>query len=74
MHLMLAGRLKLAPPVGGAAAKGLPATAFSLELEDGRKLLYGDDKSMGKVYLCPRSGPGRRRAIKSAEKTVYSTS
>jgi formamidopyrimidine-DNA glycosylase len=53
MHLMLAGRLKLAPPGGGAAAKPLPATAFSLELEDGRTLFYGDDKSMGKVYLCP---------------------
>jgi formamidopyrimidine-DNA glycosylase len=53
MHLMLAGRLKLAPPGGGAAPKGLPATAFSLELDDGRKLFYGDDKSMGKVYLCP---------------------
>jgi formamidopyrimidine-DNA glycosylase len=33
--------------------KPLPATAFSLELEDGRILYYGDDKSMGKVYLCP---------------------
>jgi formamidopyrimidine-DNA glycosylase len=53
IHLMLAGRLKLAPPGGGAAAKSLPATAFSLEFEDGRILFYGDDKSMGKVYLCP---------------------
>jgi formamidopyrimidine-DNA glycosylase len=49
MHLMLAGRLKLAAPGG----KALPATAFSLELEDGRVLHYGDEKSMGKVYLCP---------------------
>jgi formamidopyrimidine-DNA glycosylase len=49
MHLMLAGRLKLA----GRGDKPLPATAFSLELEDGRTLHYGDDKSMGKVYLCP---------------------
>jgi formamidopyrimidine-DNA glycosylase len=49
MHLMLAGRLKLA----GKGEKGLPATAFGIELEDGRILYYGDDKSMGKVYLCP---------------------
>jgi len=53
MHLMLAGRLRLASPGGGAAAKSLPATAFSLELEGGWTLFYGDDKSMGKVYLCP---------------------
>jgi formamidopyrimidine-DNA glycosylase len=49
MHLMLAGRLKLA----AAKEKGLPATAFSLALDDGRTLHYGDEKSMGKVYLCP---------------------
>jgi formamidopyrimidine-DNA glycosylase len=49
MHLMLAGRLKLAAP----GDKALPATAFSLVLEDGRVLHYGDEKSMGKVYLCP---------------------
>jgi len=55
MHLMLAGRLRLAPAggAGGAAAKPLPATAFSLELDDGRTLHYGDEKSMGKVYLFP---------------------
>jgi formamidopyrimidine-DNA glycosylase len=52
MHLMLAGRLKLAAP-GKGAAKGLAANAFSLELDDGRALHYGDEKSMGKVYLCP---------------------
>ena len=48
-HLMLAGRLKLA----SLGEKPLPATAFSLELEGGRVLFYGDEKSMGKVYLCP---------------------
>jgi formamidopyrimidine-DNA glycosylase len=53
LHLMLAGRLRLAPPGGGPASKPLPSTAFSLELEDGRILYYGDEKSMGKVYLCP---------------------
>jgi formamidopyrimidine-DNA glycosylase len=47
MHLMLAGRLKLARP----GEKALPATTFSLELEDGRVLHYGDEKSMGKIYL-----------------------
>jgi len=49
MHLMLAGRLRLA----ALGEKGLPATAFSLELDEGVSLHYGDDKSMGKVYLCP---------------------
>jgi formamidopyrimidine-DNA glycosylase len=58
MHLMLAGRLRLAPASGSgakapASARPLPSTAFSLELEDGRTLYYGDEKSMGKVYLCP---------------------
>ena len=43
MHLMLAGRLRLASPGGGAAAKSLPATAFSLELEGGWTLFYGVD-------------------------------
>lgn len=56
MHLMLAGRLRLAPRGG----KALPSTAFSLELEDGRTLHYGDEKRMGKIYLCPR---GRYEAI-----------
>jgi formamidopyrimidine-DNA glycosylase len=49
MHLMLAGRLRLAE----AGEKPLPATAFSLELEGALVLHYGDEKSMGKVYLCP---------------------
>jgi formamidopyrimidine-DNA glycosylase len=49
MHLMLAGRLKLAAP----GEKVLAATAFSLELDEGLTLHYGDEKSMGKVYLCP---------------------
>jgi formamidopyrimidine-DNA glycosylase len=49
MHLMLAGRLRLAQP----GERALPATAFSFELEEGLSLHYGDDKSMGKVYLCP---------------------
>jgi formamidopyrimidine-DNA glycosylase len=51
MHLMLAGRLRLAP----AAQKPLPYTAFVLDLDDGEILSYGDEKSMGKVYLCPRA-------------------
>lgn len=56
MHLMLAGRLRLAP-LGAKSASGtstsLPATAFSLELDESLSLHYGDEKSMGKVYLCP---------------------
>ena len=47
MHLMLAGRLRLA----GLGERGLPATAFSLELDEVSSLHYGDEKSMGKVYL-----------------------
>jgi formamidopyrimidine-DNA glycosylase len=50
MHLMLAGRLRLAE----AGEKALPATAFSVSLDDGRTLHYGDEKKMGKVYICPR--------------------
>lgn len=53
LHLMLAGRLKLAPPGKGPESRPLPFTAFSLELDDGRVLHYGDEVSMGKVYLCP---------------------
>ena len=49
-HLMLAGRLRLAAP----GEKPLPATAFSILLDDGRTLHYGDERNMGKVYLCPR--------------------
>jgi formamidopyrimidine-DNA glycosylase len=49
MHLMLAGRLKLADK----GEKALAHTAFAFELDDGRTLYYGDEKSMGKVYLCP---------------------
>ncbi len=47
MHLMLAGRLRLA----GQGEKALPSTAFSLGLDGGSTLYYGDDKKMGKVYL-----------------------
>jgi formamidopyrimidine-DNA glycosylase len=49
MHLMLAGRLRLA----ALGERALPSTAFSFELEEGLSLHYGDEKSMGKVYLCP---------------------
>jgi formamidopyrimidine-DNA glycosylase len=55
-HLMLAGRLRLA----AFGEKALPFTAFSLELDEGLSLHYGDEKSMGKVYLCPA---GDYRAI-----------
>ncbi len=54
MHLMLAGRLRLAP----TGEKTLPATAFTLDLDDGRTLSYGDEKSMGKIYLCPPGSLG----------------
>jgi formamidopyrimidine-DNA glycosylase len=48
MHLMLAGRLRIAP----AGTKPLAYTAFSLELDSGEVLSYGDEKKMGKIYLC----------------------
>jgi formamidopyrimidine-DNA glycosylase len=54
MHLMLAGRLKLA----ARGEKGIAATAFSLELDDGKTLHYGDEKSMGKIYLLPEGSFG----------------
>jgi formamidopyrimidine-DNA glycosylase len=60
MHLMLAGRLRLSPPViapseklGATKGQGpLAHTAFALGLDDGRTLFYGDEKKMGKIYLC----------------------
>jgi len=48
MHLMLAGRLRLAR----SNEKRLAHEAFSLALDDGSSLAYGDEKCMGKVYLC----------------------
>ncbi|HUX37226.1 MAG TPA: DNA-formamidopyrimidine glycosylase family protein [Rectinemataceae bacterium] len=48
MHLMLAGRLRLAP----IAEKRLAWEAFAIDFEDGQTLSYGDEKNMGKVYLC----------------------
>jgi formamidopyrimidine-DNA glycosylase len=56
MHLMLAGRLRLAP----AAERPLAYTAFTLSLDGGEVLSYGDEKNMGKIYLCPL---GRHEAI-----------
>lgn len=47
VHHMLTGRLQLAP----TAAKSLPHLCFSLDLDDGSSLRYGDEKRMGKVYL-----------------------
>lgn len=72
MHCMLAGRLQLA----GAGDRGLAGTCFSLALDDGRRLLYADEKKMGKVYLAPAGAydsiPGFRQQgidILSAEFT-----
>ncbi|OHD72799.1 MAG: hypothetical protein A2177_09010 [Spirochaetes bacterium RBG_13_68_11] len=47
VHHMLTGRMQLAP----AAAKPLAHLCFSLDLDDGGSLRYGDEKRMGKVYL-----------------------
>ncbi|MEI6875532.1 MAG: DNA-formamidopyrimidine glycosylase family protein [Spirochaetota bacterium] len=50
MHLMLAGRLRL----GTDGGKKLSHEAFALDLDGGGFLSYGDEKNMGKVYLCPK--------------------
>ncbi len=47
VHCMLAGRLQIA--AGGV--KPIPHLCFSLHLDSGEWLRYGDDKKMGKVYL-----------------------
>ena len=51
-HLMLAGRLRLAP----RGEKPLAYTAFALDLDSGEAFSYGDEKSMGKIYLCAKGG------------------
>lgn len=47
MHLMLAGRLRIA----GTGEKSLPRLCFSAAFYNGTVLHYGDDKQMGKVYI-----------------------
>ena len=47
VHCMLAGRLQIA----AAREKSVPHLCFSLRLDNGEWLRYGDDKRMGKVYL-----------------------
>jgi formamidopyrimidine-DNA glycosylase len=56
MHLMLAGRLKLAAP----GEKPIAHRRLSLDLEDRRRLEYGDEKNMGKIYFCD---PGQHSQI-----------
>jgi len=46
IHHMLAGRLQHAP----RGAKPIAHFCFGLDLDDGSRLQYGDDKRMGKVY------------------------
>jgi formamidopyrimidine-DNA glycosylase len=52
IHCMLAGRLQIA----SAADKPLAHLCFSLMLDNGERLSYGDEKRMGKVYV---TEPGR---------------
>jgi formamidopyrimidine-DNA glycosylase len=47
VHCMLAGRLQIA----AKGVKAIPHFCFSLGLDSGEWLRYGDDKKMGKVYL-----------------------
>lgn len=56
IHHMLAGRLQIAPK----SQKPLSHLCFSLSLDDGSRLSYGDDKKMGKVYV---TQAGSRSAI-----------
>ena len=56
VHCMLAGRLQLAGP----REKLIPHACFSLSLDSGGRLVYGDEKRMGKVYL---TAPGAYDAI-----------
>ncbi len=48
MHCMLAGRLKLA----AAKEKPIQHRRLTLALDDGLSLQYGDEKNMGKIYIC----------------------
>lgn len=52
IHCMLAGRLQIA----AASDKLLAHLCFSLILDNGERLSYGDEKRMGKVYV---TEPGR---------------
>jgi formamidopyrimidine-DNA glycosylase len=60
VHCMLAGRLQIA----GKADKPVSHLCFSLGLDNGDWLRYGDEKRMGKVYLTAASAydsiPGYR--------------
>jgi len=47
VHCMLAGRLQIA----AASDKPLAHLCFSLRLDNGEWLRYGDEKRMGKIYL-----------------------
>jgi formamidopyrimidine-DNA glycosylase len=56
VHHMLSGRIQIAPK----DAKPIAHLCFSLSLDDGSCLRYGDDKRMGKVYV---TEPGAHSAI-----------
>jgi formamidopyrimidine-DNA glycosylase len=60
VHCMLAGRLQ----VSAKGEKPIPHLCFSLGLDNGEWLRYGDEKKMGKVYLVPEGShdaiPGYR--------------
>ena len=49
VHNMLAGRLQICEP----ATKAVSHLCFTMELDSGEILRYGDEKKMGKVYLTP---------------------
>ncbi|HET6450806.1 MAG TPA: DNA-formamidopyrimidine glycosylase family protein [Spirochaetia bacterium] len=72
LHCMLAGRLQIGPP----SDKAVTHLCFTLYLDNGEVLRYGDEKKMGKVYLTPAGSyeaiPGYREQgvdILSAEFT-----
>ncbi len=51
IHCMLVGRLKLAP----SKEKPIQYRRLTLGLDSGESLHYGDEKNMGKVYICDAS-------------------
>ncbi len=60
IHCMLTGRLQIA----SAADRPLAHLCFSLFLDNGERLSYGDEKRMGKVYV---TEPGRFGGIPGYE-------
>ncbi|MBA7545862.1 Formamidopyrimidine-DNA glycosylase [subsurface metagenome] len=59
IHFMLSGRFQLQ----GSAAKQIGNTCFTLYLDNGLALHYGDNKKMGRVYLIEENRYIRRVGV-----------